>query len=399
MTGLRLARRKGELTLGRLMIYALVVWAIVSVAMAFAEESPIESTLAPGTQQQAGTGERTGRWIVINGSNPFMVYDYLDEQNPTLIYFGQKNCPGCKVIEPVIRQVYAETPWLTVVNVRLDELFYNNMLDTLDMMGKLNIRGTPTLLMVREGKVTGFQEGLFKADDQKEALLKFIRGEYRGERLGATSIEPGSAGGSPVNQLAKNVPIALLLGLLAAFSPCSVPMLTAYSSIVSRNRRTLSLGTFAILLGFTGFAGLGLFVVSTLSRRVVGFDVYTLILIYMASFVALWGLYNIRGREPVFRINSKYTVLLPALGLQCSLPFLLTALSLGSRDPYSAVGSAIAFSLGFVLPYAGLSGAIARIISGAKASGRYDALLRMQGAVMLALAAYLYYDAYKLGLF
>lgn len=375
-----------------------MVWAIIATAMAFTETASLEpANVTPGQTSPSGGG----KWITINGSNPFLVYDYLGSQEPTLIYFGQKNCPGCKIIEPVIRQVASETPWLTVVNVRLDDLFFNNMLDTLDMMGQLGIRGTPTLIMVREGKITGFQEGLFKASDQREALLAFIRGEIEGERLGEITTEPGGGEGEQTlaMTLATSVPIALALGLLAAFSPCSLPMLTAYSSMTGRSKRPFSLGTFALLLGFTGFAGLGLFVASTMSRRLIGFDVYTLLLLYMASFVLLWGAYNLMGREPVFRIGARYGVMLPALGLQCSLPFLLTAISIGSRDPYAAVGSALAFSLGFVTPYAGFAGVISKLMEKAKARGSYALLLRIQGGAMLVLATYLYYEAYSLGIF
>lgn len=79
------------------------------------------------------------------------------------------------------------------------------------------------------------------------------------------------------------------------------------------------------------------------------------------------------------------------LGLQCSLPFLLTAIALASKAPHLVIASSIAFAAGYALPYS-LAGAI-----GASAGVKIEKIMRasamkyLQGILLIGAGAYLIY--------
>ncbi len=369
--------RKESITLSRIAFYAVIIWLVLSLGLALANKNEENNDMTLTSPKN---------FIIIKNSIS-EVYKYSQNKEPTLLYFAQENCEGCKIIEPAITKLSEERQDIKIVKIYLDYLFYKDMEGTFKLMNDFQVPGTPTLILIENGKEIARKIGIFNTRDQYKGLTSFIENALGNQKIEITE--------NKTRTQYFTAPLAFLLGIIAAFSPCSIPMITTYSTL-KNEKRTSVLSTFAVLLGITGFAGLGLFFLSTWSIGYIGINIYPYLLLYLGAFIAAWGILSVMGKEPIIKQSQKIKTFLPAIGLQCSLPFLLTAISIGSLSPERAVIAAISFTIGYVLPYIGLSQAINRLILYLRQINRYNMYLRLQGIIMIIAATYLIYQAYLL---
>jgi thioredoxin 1 len=100
--------------------------------------------------------------IVTGTSENF--YELVDSETPVLVDFWAEWCGPCKMIAPILDQVAEEyADKLTVVKVNIDQVD--------DIAPKFGVRGIPTLLMFKSGKVIGTKVGALS----KSQLDDFIK--------------------------------------------------------------------------------------------------------------------------------------------------------------------------------------------------------------------------------
>ena len=87
----------------------------------------------------------------------------IQSETPVLIDFYADWCAPCKMLTPILKDVKSELgDRLKVVKIDVDN---NNAI-----AGKFQIRGVPTIMLFKEGKVLGRQSGVLP----KDAILNAI---------------------------------------------------------------------------------------------------------------------------------------------------------------------------------------------------------------------------------
>lgn len=311
--------------------------------------------------------------LVELADDPNKYWDIVDE-GVVLVFVEQENCLGCKLLRPYIIEYADRHPDVTVVRLHIDKLIQRSPDDAWNLIAELGLFATPTLILYDNGREVARYVGTFDGD-QMEGLEAFVNeglGGKPAEEAGAnanatdTTAIAGSAGGQEAGGASPGAAVQLAgiagalaaagLGLAAAFSPCSAPLLAVYTASVGGGGRLQVpreqlLRSNAALLGVIGVGGIGLALLAAFMPTVAGVPVSTVLLLYAGWFLVLWGAYEYTGRAVLTRGLERMSRLLPLLGLECSLPFLLTALAIAATDVTTAAAAAIAFSIGFSLPY------------------------------------------------
>ena len=334
-------------------------------------------------------------------TSPDEYWDVVAREDRVMMYFAQALCPGCKKIEPSIKRLASEmSSEIAVYKVDLDAIAerygYRGLLD---FVGSLGVRGTPTLIIYINGQEVARHEGTFGWGDQYGPLREFVEAALEGREFESltpsgvtTGLDALARATSPL-ETALLLGASLLFGLVAAVSPCSLPMVTAFASMSDESRRFKGfVGTLASVAAISFAAGSILALIYVVGNYLVPVINPGVVLIYLASaFIMAWGLMSLAGREPVLAFSSRARMMLPVLGLQCSLPFLIAVVALAGRAPHLALGASLLFAAGYGLPYALAAsfggGFIARITSMAG----HRPMQILQGLVLVAAAAYLYW--------
>ncbi|GBF09306.1 thioredoxin [Aeropyrum pernix] len=328
--------------------------------------------------------------------DPREYWSVVKSYDKVLVYVGQTGCLGCKKIEPAIERFATEQGEVKVVKVWLDTLIKVDAESTFDLLARLGVEGTPTLIVYRNGVEVARHVSTFGFGDQYGPLKEFVEKSLSGEVFIMNYSTPGQAylvKDTFDPKLIASITLAgFLLGLVAAFSPCSLPMVAAFASqSVSESLRFKSyvVNLAAILSAAIGFGTI--LSILYLASIFIPLNIYQLAIYYAASVIIAWGILTLAGKDVMVRNKKTAKILLPVLGLQCSLPFLLTAIALASQAPHLVIAGSIAFAAGYALPYS-LAGAL-----GASAGLKIERIMRasvtkyLQGILLVGAGAYLIY--------
>ncbi len=313
----------------------------------------------------------------------------IGESPRVLVFVEQHACPSCAALRPYVEQLPDRVSGVLVVGYYIESAYTASRSDTLAFIRAYGIRVTPTLLLFINGSLAGRHEGLFPGD-QIEGLMDFVSRAVPEEGEGAVEKMMEST-----NNLVVIVPAAALLGIAAAFSPCSFPLMLSFGALRATSRKSMLMREVgkasAVVVVSVLFAGVLLGWVGAAGVTVLGLPAVDVVALFAAYFSTLWGVAEFLGREVVSSGLTAVSGVLPALGLQCSLPFFMTALSL-SAGLIPALATAAGFSLGFSAPYILASLGFAAFFSPfLKLFGRSGAL---RGVVLIAVGAYLMYEVF-----
>lgn len=91
--------------------------------------------------------------------------DVLQSTGPVLVDFWAEWCTPCRLVEPVLDEIAAEKPNVTVVKLNIDE--------NPEVTRQYNVMGVPTLLLFKNGELVRQVVGA----KPKAALLNELDGE------------------------------------------------------------------------------------------------------------------------------------------------------------------------------------------------------------------------------
>ncbi len=307
---------------------------------------------------------------------------------PVLVMFSSDSCPVCKMIEP---------DWLDACSSSDSYTFKLLLLklndDTINIFIEYNIEETPTFILFNGAepvaRLTGAPEG------GVEDILEWAT-------IQATTLQPGTPEpGTGMGMLILAAPTLFAAGLAAAASPCVLPLLAAYSTLVAATgtgagygrlaRFTVTLtsaaaGGVVISLLFLAFgrilAGAG-----TILALTAGIVLAAAGLLELLGVPSYTGVKTLRGRG-VIAMSFLYGV----LSLQCSLPLVAGALfSIASSGLLEeGLVKAGAFILGLSLPpalaAAGLASRLLETLSRGPARTLVSILLVAGGLLMVMVS-------------
>ncbi|MCE4611937.1 MAG: thioredoxin domain-containing protein [Desulfurococcales archaeon] len=320
-----------------------------------------------------------------------------------LMYFSQAACPGCKKIEPSIARFASEQSEVKVYKVDLDAIAekygYRGLIDFVSEMG---VRGTPTLILYVNGREVARHEGTFGFGDQYEPLKRFVESSLQGdtENLSTGTVTTGLevlARTTTPAQVTLTLLASLAFGLIAAVSPCSLPMVAAFATLSDESRRFRGFVATLASVAAVAFAGGSIFaLIYVVGDALVPFISPGVLLIFAASaFIIAWGLMSLAGREPVIALSGRAKSLLPVIGLQCSLPFLIAVIALAGKAPHLALGASLLFAAGYGLPYALAASAGGEFMQRLTRYSGGRALQVLQGLLLIAAGLYFYWTLHS----
>lgn len=291
-----------------------------------------------------------------------------------LLYFEQRDCPGCKKVGPAIEKYFHSNNNLSIglVRIHIDNIFALDQDAALRLITRYSVPGTPTLIIVHNGREVSRQVGVFRGD-QYEGLKNFIENAV----LRGGGVYTYSIFSTPI--------VPLGLGIIASISPCSLPMLAIFASSTRTGRGLReSFKLFITLAILLVPASLAIGFLSIMGS-VGSISIYYSVVTYIGTVSLVWGLLTALGKEPLIG-SGKASIALPVLGMQCSFPFILAVISIAPKSPANAAIYSIAFSIGYALPYT-ILGAIPRLFSG-RASHRVKAFRYIQAIVLVSVGLY-----------
>ena len=391
--GLRLElpkRRRGS-DARRLLGIGLIIWGLFLAVQSFA-------LLA------SHGGQGGGKLIVVDTPEGLRKAASMD--GVVLLYFRQDFCAGCEKMEPAVERLAAERSDVKVVKVDISAMMERvGAYETLRALAEWRVTGTPTLILLRDGKVLARHSSTFGLGDQYQGLRRFVEeglaGRWRGVSPGGeyTGLPSEVAEAFTPLAVARAAGEAYVLGLLAAFSPCSLPMLLAYGALGARGGGRRGPGArelavkWLLLFSTVVLAGSLLVLAYVASARVPLVNPYGLLLGLLGSILVAWGLLMLRRGELLLVNLPAAEKLLPLLGLQCSLPFLMVLVATVNTAPHLVFTAAAAFALGYTLPYT-LADSAASMLEKAAALATRRAAVLLQATLLIAAGLYALHEAW-----
>ncbi|MCX8196029.1 MAG: thioredoxin fold domain-containing protein [Acidilobaceae archaeon] len=329
---------------------------------------------------------------VLEVTDPRKLEESIPREGASVVFFKAYGCPGCAKVEPALLKYIKENGSVKLVVANLSEMSQRDYAETLNIMRKYNVPGTPTLLLYVNGSLVARKVGVFGPGDQYEGLKKFVEeGLARAKETKGTEAPASGSGGAL--ELLAFLSGSLFLGLLAAVSPCSLPVLLVYASTSRQRPGAREAVKKAAALWAAAAAGGLLLALTYYFSSVTALNVYGLLTSFLASLVVAWGALTLWSSNPTLVNLPQLSRAAPLLGLQCSLPFLLTLIAIAGSSPLQASLGGLLFALGFSLPFTALSSAtsLANAIVGFMNS---RAAIVLQGAALVAAGLYVLYYLY-----
>ncbi len=382
-------RKKRHSNLKVVVGVALILWAIflsLHLALYVSERLKLESSYA--------------HILVVD--KPEELLEYTGRKGVVLLYFSQEFCPGCKKVEPAVLKLATEKTGVLVVKVDITQMLEDSASKTLQVLSMFRVTGTPTFILLKDGELVARHTSTFGVGDQYKYLVEFVEKGLRGEWEGVARGYGGFTS-LPREVASTMTPKALLgatlqgyvLGLLAAFSPCSLPLLAAYAAMDSRRGRGFDAKSIAYkwltLFSVILLAGSILVLAYVAGAKLPIVNIYGLAVSLLATVLVSWGLVTLKRKELVLLDLPVAEKLIPLLGLQCSLPFLMVLLAIIPHAPHTVVLAGFSFSLGYTLPYIALgsSGQFLQKIVRASSS---TITVYMQALALIAAGLYTLYN-------
>ncbi|MEM0491268.1 MAG: thioredoxin fold domain-containing protein [Acidilobaceae archaeon] len=297
---------------------------------------------------------------IIEVSDPEKLRDSIPRDGLSILYFKQKNCPGCAKLEPALLRYVNERADIKLIVANIDNMLERNAMRTLEILGDYRVPGTPTIIVYVNGVEVGRHVSTFGLGEQYEPLKKFIEDAIL-RRVGE-SIDGGLYSGIQLSEdIEKTLDLgyiitstitSYILGLIAALSPCSLPMISAYALSSARGSiRFSKLVKKALTLWSVATIGGSLMVILYVSSHILTISIYNLVLSLAASMLVAWGLLTIITMNPMIIMSQRLSKITPLLGVHCSLPFLISLIAMLKAAPHIILLGTLAFTLGYITPY------------------------------------------------
>jgi len=397
---LRMKEKPGRgraVTIRHLMIAALILTLVIAGYQAV-------SSIAGKNSLEASASRLNGNLMDLYTTKP-SIDELVKDNSKIVLFWEQENCAGCKVLRPLIPKAAEEFPDALFVKIHIDKIYEKDIDYGLSILQEYQVLGTPTIIVYVNGIETGRQVGLFPVVEgsQLDALIKFLR-ESLSKNPPGTGMEASNAGGgdngSKLSIIADPVK-GLGLGILAAFAPCSIPMIAAFASREAGRGGSVGpryLTMLAVITGATLTLGFLLTILYIASFTIPYINIFALVIVFAGSFIASWGFTNLLGIEPLVGGKATSSILFPILGLQCSLPFMILAMTSITTSPLNVLATGTAFALGYGSPYVLSAYGARRLASRLVRVSSSPLMLRVQGLILLAAGIYLIVETMGLGI-
>ena len=267
---------------------------------------------------------------------------------PAAVMFSSETCPVCKAMEPYWRRLAASDGlpvgfWILMLNNETVRLFLDN-----------NVTETPTFILYQDGVEKARRVGAFTGGNITEAMLEWaLAGIHSGGGYtrGGESTPLGSTGAQ-----AFGAATALLLGVLAALSPCVLPVLAAYASTLTARGTVARLGEAmaASAAAMLGAASIGVvFLLAGDAAARLG-EALTVAAGATVTAAGVLGLLDVPIHLSIPAASRRgivgFSLLYGFLSVQCSLPLVLGALLLVASSGPGGVLPLAGFALGIAVP-------------------------------------------------
>ncbi len=96
------------------------------------------------------------------------LYETIYKNDKVVLYFREETCYGCKILEPYLYEIIEKRKDIKFVIIDIGKLMEKDVEQTLIILQEFRVKGTPTLILFKEGREIGRQEGLFKGNITQE---------------------------------------------------------------------------------------------------------------------------------------------------------------------------------------------------------------------------------------
>lgn len=337
------------------------------------------------------------------------VYSAVSSGGAVAIMFSSPTCPVCEKMEPYWAALASRGGVLAVrfYVVRLGE-------GTAEAFYKYGVTSTPTYILFLDGRVAARYVGEFPGPNVTQSMLSWVlaslvqplpqAGAPQGNscEAGSCPVEPRSQGsGLPLVAAV----VSFFAGVLAAFSPCTLPLLIAHAAASARvGARASRMAGGCFAASASSILALGL-LFALLSKALSA--AHAVLTPFTAILLLLLGASGVAGYRvdlPAVLPGGRLGVygrcgLFGFLSVQCNLPLVLgpflavvgTSMEDFSEALYLALGYSLGTSSVLALALSG-SGKVASLFE--RALYREDLVNRLSGLLLIAAGTLLLFQPY-----